>query len=733
MGIGVALARLLGPREFGAFAVSIVALLAVLSFNELGVSLAIVRWEGEPSEIAPTVTTISVVSSLIIYAGCFFGAPAFAKAMGAPAATDVIRVLSINVVYDGLVSTPVALMERYFRQDKKMIADMANNWIGSGTSIGLAVLHFGAMSLAIGRLAGATVAAVLFIIYSPEPLRFGFDPRQARALLHFGLPLAGASIIVFAVTNADQIVVGRLLGATALGYYALAFNLSGWPVTIFAMPIRTVAPALFSRLQRDRSAMRTGFLASVGLMESITLPVCLLISGAAVPLVHFVYGARWEPAAQALVWLGALAALRIMSEFIYDFFVVLARSRVVFTVQLVWLIVLVPALIAGTWLYGIAGAGMAEVVVALCLVLPWYMSELSRVGIQRRALLAELWLPLVAAAVVAVAAYAIAQVILFAFGACLVSGVVTLVVIGLLVYRMRDSVSRLRTLREGGEPEVMETPSDIGLDAYESWGSAPYPVGDAAQDQRAAAVERSPHQVPRPMPDQQPMPRREGRSHPMPGPHPVPGYRLMPGRPIPGQPVPGYRPTPGQPVPGRRPVPGPHPVPGQPVPGYRPTPGQPVPGQPVPGYRPTPGQPVPGQPVPGRSVPGRRPVPGPHPMPGQRPMPPTQRPPARPQPVPAGVQPASRPSIWNLRETRPMPVAAMAAATADARQRLRSEGRRFAAAMSETMPMPAIRDITGPVPMYREPIRTPIYEQMVQSMRLDPTKNGQRSHGRHTR
>ena len=86
LGIGVLLARLLGPHAFGTYAVALVALLAVLSFNELGVSLAIVRWQGDPSEIAPTVTTISCVSSLILYVGFFFGAPAFATAMGAPAA-----------------------------------------------------------------------------------------------------------------------------------------------------------------------------------------------------------------------------------------------------------------------------------------------------------------------------------------------------------------------------------------------------------------------------------------------------------------------------------------------------------------------------------------------------------------------------------------------------------------------------------------------------------------------
>lgn len=462
LGIGVALARILGPHEFGAFAVAMVALLALLSFNELGVSLAIVRWEGEPSEIAPTVTTISLISSVLIYAGCFLGAPAFAAAMGAPSAANVIRVLALNVIFDGLVSTPAALMQRYFRQDRKIIADQANNWIGTGTSIGLALLHFGAMSLAIGRLAGAAASAVLFIALSPEPLRFGFDPVKARALLRFGMPLAGASIVVFAVQNADQIVVGHVLGATALGFYALAFNLSSWPLTVFSMPIRTVAPALFSRLQHDRPAMRTTFLGCLELVETITLPSCLLISGAAVPIVHFVYGIRWAMAVQALVWLGGLAAVRILFEFIYDFFVVLARSRVVFTVQVVWLIVLVPALIAGTWAYGIGGAAMAEVAVGLFAVLPWYMVELGKVGIDWRPLLRRVWLPLLAAATVGAAAHVIAGVISQAFVACAVAGLLALVVVSLLGYRLWPTVTALRvtvseaTAAEGGDgqPEL---------------------------------------------------------------------------------------------------------------------------------------------------------------------------------------------------------------------------------------------------------------------------------------
>ena len=453
LGIGIFLARLLGPDAFGTFAVAFVAMVALLSFNDLGVSLAIVRWPGEPSEIAPTVATISVLSSLILYIGCFFGAPAFSTAMGAPSAAPVIRVLALNVVISGIVAVPNELLQRYFRQDRKMIADQVNNWVGAGVSVGLAAAGFGAMSLGIGQLAGGLAAGIIFVVYSPLPLRFGFDVVKARALLRFGMPLAGASAIVFLVANVDNLVVGHVLGATALGYYVLAWNLASWPVNMFSQPMRSVAPALFSRLQHDPAAMRAGFLSAAGLLGSVTLPICFLISGSAVPLLEFVYGARWEPAARALVWLGFLAALRILFELIYDYFVVLARSKAVLTVEILWLSALIPALIVGARAGGIFGVGVADVTVAGCVVLPWYLKELHKVGIQRRALAARLWMPLAVAIGVGLAAAVTSKVIPSNLGALVVSGLIAFAAVGLLIYVTRATLASLRSTISGSKAE----------------------------------------------------------------------------------------------------------------------------------------------------------------------------------------------------------------------------------------------------------------------------------------
>ena len=444
-GIGIMLARLLGPHAFGTYAVAYVALVALLNFNELGVSLAIVRWPGDPAAIIPTVTTISLATSVVIYAGCFLAAPVYAHAMGAPGATTVVRVLALAVLSDGLTNAPAAVLQRSFRQGQRTICDQVNVWLGTGVTIILAWSGAGAMSLAIGRLAGCGAGAVLLVIFAPESLRVGFDRARARALLRFGVPLAGASFLTFAVATADQVIVGRVLGPVELGFYVLALNLAGWPMSMFCQPIRTVGPAVFSRLQHEASAMRTTFVSAAGLMCAVPLPVCLVIAGAATPLISFVYGAHWGPAVRALPWLAALCGLQVFFLIAYDYFVVLGRSRFLLITQLAWLLLLIPALAAGASMDGIAGASLSEFAVAAFCILPWYLSELRRGGIRPGALGRQAGLPLAGAAVAGLLAAGLAKVAPDDLLALVGSGVAGAAVAVLLLRRMRATLALLRS------------------------------------------------------------------------------------------------------------------------------------------------------------------------------------------------------------------------------------------------------------------------------------------------
>jgi O-antigen/teichoic acid export membrane protein len=465
LGIGIVLARLLGPEEFGTYAVAFVALAAVLSFNELGVSLAIVRWEGDPRAIAPTVTTISVAGSTLFFTAAYLAAEPFALAMGDPEATPVVRLLLVSVLVNGLVATPAALLQRQFKQGTRMIIDQVNVWSGAIISVALALVGLGAMSLAIGRVVGTLLSAVLFFVYSPLPYRLGWDRSVVRALLAFGLPLAGSSIIVFAVGYADQIIIGGILGATMLGYYVLAFNLASWPVSMFSQPLRSVAPAAFARLQHAPAEMSDAFLAIVRALTAVAVPVCFYIAGAASPIIRFVYGDVWAPAAAALTWLALLAAFRILFELAYDYLVVVKRSASLLVVQVVWLAALIPALALGASGGDIGGVGMAQFAVAVVVVTPIYMWRLAKSGVRAGGVLSRSWLAFVVGIIVFVAARLIAEYVESSFLAAAAGGLIALAASGLLLYRQRAS---LVSLKRSGTPAPTPAAAPVDRESSEA-------------------------------------------------------------------------------------------------------------------------------------------------------------------------------------------------------------------------------------------------------------------------
>ena len=247
--VGILLARILAPADYGVYAVCIVVLAALLSLNELGVSLAVVRWPGDVQRIAPTVMTLALTSSSVLYVVCFALAPTVANALHAPQATNVLRLLASAVLIDAVTAVPVGLMTRDFLQRRRLVIDSVALVTVSSVSIALAVQGHGPWSLAWGNLMGNLVSAVLITAWAPLRIRPGFDRAVARDLLSFGLPLAGASVLAFAMLNIDYVVVGAVLGPVALGFYLLAFNLSSWPVNLVSAPVRRVAVPAFARLR----------------------------------------------------------------------------------------------------------------------------------------------------------------------------------------------------------------------------------------------------------------------------------------------------------------------------------------------------------------------------------------------------------------------------------------------------------------------------------------------------
>jgi len=274
----IVLARILAPEVFGIFAVTLVVLTGLISVNDFGTTNAIVRWPGSPDRAARTATTLAWTGSTLACGLAVIAAPVIASWSHAPSARLPMQILALGVLVDGIAAVPGAMLTRNFQQKRRTTADFASLIASVGLSIGLALAGAGIWALVLGRLIGNVMGTIAVVVVAPSRPRPGWNRDDARTLLHFGLPLVGASALVFVMANLDTIVIARGLGAgAALGFYALAFNLSSWPLNVLSGMLRRVSLPLFASHQHNDEQLTSSVLGTVQLVGAVAaLPAMLL-------------------------------------------------------------------------------------------------------------------------------------------------------------------------------------------------------------------------------------------------------------------------------------------------------------------------------------------------------------------------------------------------------------------------------------------------------------------------
>lgn len=433
--LGIILARLLVPADFGVYAIALAALAILQSMNDLGTAVAVIRWQGDPDRPARTATTISIVGSIVMYGMVFLLAPAIANQLDAPLAIPVLRLLTFAVVMDGFSGIPNALMERAFLQNRRLVADLVAIVVNAVVAISLAAAGYGAWALAWGIIAGNATATAAIIMLAPARPLPGWNRDDARALLAVGLPLAGASLLIFAMLNVDYLVLGSIVESAALGLYLLAFNISSWPSNLLTVAVRSVSIPAFSQQAKKPDRLNARFVEIMRLLLTVTFPIAVVLGILGSRLIAIVYGERWVPAAIALPFLASLSVVRVGLDFCYDYLVAVGRTRSVMWLQALWFGALIPAIITGARLDGIRGAAIAHLVVAFGLISPAFSVTLHRAGLPLRPVATALLWPVAGALAMTASVLVIDDMITSDLVALLLGGAIGSVVYGSVVLR----------------------------------------------------------------------------------------------------------------------------------------------------------------------------------------------------------------------------------------------------------------------------------------------------------
>jgi PST family polysaccharide transporter len=217
----------------------------------------------------------------------------------------------------------------------------------------------------------------------------------AKRLLKFGVPLAAALGIESLLLFSDSVIVGHWLGATLLGFYLLAFNVSNWVPGLVGTAVRYVSIPSFSRLAEQKpQTFALGVRRAIPLMVAVVMPIAVTMGVLAPAMIHFLYGAKWVPAGDALRFLAVVMVARMLTALAFDILTSLGVTHATVWLNLGWAAVLIPSLILGVHLGGIRGAAIAHAIVAVTVAIPLAVVALQRGGVTLRPVAPALVRPL---------------------------------------------------------------------------------------------------------------------------------------------------------------------------------------------------------------------------------------------------------------------------------------------------------------------------------------------------
>ena len=295
------LSRLLSPHEFGVAGLGLIFVSFAERFGHAGLGQTLVQKEELSEDDIHSGFSLSLLAGAIFTALLIVAAPHLAVYFREPSMTALVQVLSLVFLIDSLIVVPESLLQRNLDFKKLAVIDNVAYLIGIGCiGVPLAYYGYGAWSLVFSQIALRLIRAAMFFALISHSCTFGWYTQSVKRILMTGGGFALGRIFGFIALYADNIIVGRQLGTSAVGNYSRAYQLMTLPSTLIAqMADRVLFPAL-SKSQNDKERLYAALLTFIEILATISMPLSIAALIASDEAVRVFLGPGWDEVGRVL-------------------------------------------------------------------------------------------------------------------------------------------------------------------------------------------------------------------------------------------------------------------------------------------------------------------------------------------------------------------------------------------------------------------------------------------------
>lgn len=363
----VILARLLLPEDFGVVAYCLIAIQYLDILNSAGINTSLIAQRDNLEEATNAAFVGNVLLGIISFGLTWVLAPFIADFFDTEEIIPLLRLLGLSLPLSGLGMVPDTLIQRQLRFKTRLVPEMGKNVVKGLVSIILAWLGMGVWSLVWGQLAGIFVGTVLAWILAGWKPTWRFQRETSLRVTTYGLSIVALEFIGAFRSNVDYLLVGRILGAAALGYYTMSYRIPELLIrSLNTVVVRVSLPAM-AIAQMEREQMRSFYFSYVRYISLFVFPVSVGLAITAPIFVPLFFSTKWNAAIVPTMLISlamGIAALSFIPGVLYkaigkpEMLIKLNLIKVPLTILILWY--------ATRWgINGVAAGQVAISVIAL--------------------------------------------------------------------------------------------------------------------------------------------------------------------------------------------------------------------------------------------------------------------------------------------------------------------------------------------------------------------------------
>lgn len=349
------LARLLTPDDFGTIGMLLFFLALAQTFIDSGFGAALIQKKDITEADINTVFYINMGMSILGYFILFVTAPFIASFYNVPILSKLLRIQSLSLLINGFTLIQTVQLTKKMDFKKLSICNLIGTVALSLSGIGAALLGFGVWSLVIRTLAGAIVTSVMLWSASKWIPKRVFSKQSFKELFSFGGFMLLSNLLTTVSNNFHSMIIGKLFSPSTLGNFTQARTLRNIPSESISSVIGQVLYPDFSNHQDNDTMLKQKLERSAYILSYVVVPLmffCILVGD---NLVHIVYGSQWDEAIPyfKILCLGGIPLC--LQDINVNVIKARGRSGILFSWNLVKVIIYCGAMILSGKLWGIYG------------------------------------------------------------------------------------------------------------------------------------------------------------------------------------------------------------------------------------------------------------------------------------------------------------------------------------------------------------------------------------------